>query len=179
MFNTNLVPPLLAEHHNISYDLAFDPEILVNADSYIWYILTRQPTATVPGVAEMTLFSSSTRQLSMKTITESFTFSSDMNQNKDLVLGTRSLSQALVFAEQQWFPLFAVYIPTLPLNLVDESGFLLTPEHWDQINLGYFFQPDPHTKLNSRPSARTDDILPGTSNIDQLGSVVEDYVQSA
>ena len=62
---------------------------------------------------------------------------------------------------------------------MDESGLLLPPEDWNPLNLVYFLNPDSFNVLDSWPSARVGDILPGTSSIDKLASVVRDYVRSA
>ena len=105
IFDMDQARPLVAELLNISYDLSFDPLILVNTDGFLMnnqssvlrdgirYILTNQAVATAP-------ISVSACQLIIKTITESFTFSVDLNQHKGLITGTRSLRQALVYAQR-------------------------------------------------------------------------------
>ena len=62
---------------------------------------------------------------------------------------------------------------------MDELGFILPPEHWDPLNLVYFFEPNSYTVLNSRRSIRVCDVLPETSSNDKFASVIKNYVQSA
>ena len=186
IFDADLTRPLLAEIINISYDLSFDPKIFFYSDgslqnnpdwvlrNKIWYIFSNQVNATGPRAANTTLFSSSTSQLIIKTITDSFTFSGDLVKSKGLIKTQQSLYQVLIHAVRQRFPSFTVYIPTLHLYLTDESGLLLPPEHWDQLNLVYFLEPISYT-----PFVRVGDILPRRSSVDRLAEVVEGYVQSA
>jgi len=89
------------------------------------------------------------------------------------------LIQFLSFARRKRNPSFTVFIPTLHLHLVDESGLLLPIEHWNVLNLGHFLCPNSYTELNSRPSVCVGDVLPATTSIYQLADVVEDSVHSS
>ena len=170
IFDVDPARPLLAEIFNISYDPSFDPKFRVNFDSSLQndsnlvlrnemrYIFSHQAITIGPSTDDS--YVSSTCQLIIKTITESFTFVGDLVKCKGLIKSPQSLQHISLHAKRQRFQSFLVYIFTVRLHLVDESGFLLPPKHWDPLNLGHFIEPNSHSVLNSLPSICVDDVLP-------------------
>ena len=146
---------MLSKHRrriNGGYDLSFDIDNIIDPDGSLpldpSFVLQTQLKYLLIGQAEATWdstddgYMSSSRQLIIKTITDSFTFSCDMGTAKGLLQNSRLLKYALSFAERSKFQSLSVFIPILHFHLVDESGFLLPVEHWDVMNLGSFLKPN-------------------------------------
>ena len=102
-----------------------------------------------------------------------------MDNAKGLVKSNRSLKQALAQAKRTKSQFFSVFIPTLHLHLVDESGFVLPVERWNVLNLGSFLKPNSYQVLNPFPSTRVGDVHHERSSVDKLADVVEGYIHSA
>ena len=128
------------------------------------HILSGQADAT--GSINDESYLSSSRQLIITTITDSFSFSCEMGHAKCLIKTTRSLKQALSLAKKSRFTIFSVFVPIHHLHLVDESGFLLPAERWNVLNLGHFLKPNSFRELNPFPSIRVGDVQPARSSVD-------------
>ena len=129
------------------------------------HILNGQAEAT--GSINDDSYLSSSRQLIIKTITDSFSFSCEMGHAKYLIKTTLSLKQALSLDKKTKAPIFSVFVPTNHLHLVDESGFLLPVERWDVLNLGHFLKPNSFRELNPFPSIHVGDVHPERSSVDR------------
>ena len=136
VFDTDPTRPLLAECLNSGYDLSLEAGVLFDSTgslpnypsmvlrAELQHILISQAEATGPSTDD--LYMSSSRQLIIKTITDSFTFSSDTSKAKGLFRSQHSLEQALTYVKRTKIQFFRVSIPILHLHIVDESGFLLS-----------------------------------------------------
>ena len=108
VFDTDPTRPLLAERLNSGYDISFDPAVLFESAcnlpnnscmvlrDKIWHILIGQ--AEVKGPSTDAMYMSSSRQLIIKTITDFFSFESDMGRTNGLIKTTRSLQNSVSLA---------------------------------------------------------------------------------
>ena len=62
---------------------------------------------------------------------------------------------------------------------MNNSGFLLPVEQWNQLNVGPFLLPGINKFVNPRPFNCVGKVLPETYSVDRLAQVVELFVHSA
>ena len=118
VFDTDHTCPLLAQRLNDGYDLLFDIDDILESDgsfpldssfmlrAHLKYLLLGQAVAT--GDSTDDGYMSTSRQLIIKTITDSLTFSCDMGKAKGLLRSQRSLEIASTYAKRSKVQLFHV-----------------------------------------------------------------------